>query len=205
MARKDTCSEWCTLLHSRNDALTMEWQLLHAALDFHQQGKQTVCVIAVLRAAGQCCAVGPQHCRAGVAGSATAAAALAHIAYAGALRCSSLTLVRSGTSSSSFTHLPACSGLLLHAVYHCWLKRISVQCRSHAYRHWCTLVKLRVVPCLRHVSLPADPRLLLADSWPQALALLADPRAAPTALALLNDVVDTAWHAAGDRSSDFSW
>ena len=51
----------------------------------------------------------------------------------------------------------------------------------------------------------AEPRSLLADSWPQALALLADPRAAPTALALLNDVVDTAWHAAGDCSSDFSW
>ena len=66
-------------------------------------------------------------------------------------------------------------------------------------------MKLQVVPCLCHVSLLADLRLLLADSWPQALALLADPRAAPTALALLNDVVDTAWHAAGDRSSDFSW
>lgn len=46
---------------------------------------------------------------------------------------------------------------------------------------------------------------LHADSWPQALALLADPRAAPTALALLNDLVDTVWHAAGDQSADLSW
>lgn len=46
---------------------------------------------------------------------------------------------------------------------------------------------------------------LSADSWPQALAQLADPRSAPTALALLNDVVDIVWHAAGDRSADLSW
>jgi len=44
-----------------------------------------------------------------------------------------------------------------------------------------------------------------AETWPQGLALLATPQAAPTALALLNELVDEAWHAAGDRSADLSW
>lgn len=43
------------------------------------------------------------------------------------------------------------------------------------------------------------------DSWPQALAILARPNNASTALRLMHEIVDSIWIAAGDKSHDLSW
>jgi COQ9 len=101
------------------------------------------------------------------------------------------------------------SGLLLHAVYLLWLTRMSVHIQAIVSVFGpggaCKVANGAQLPTCICCGQLLIWMCALAESWPQALALLADPRAAPTALALLNDVVDTAWHAAGDRSSDFSW
>ena len=47
--------------------------------------------------------------------------------------------------------------------------------------------------------------MLVVDTWPQALGVLMTPENAPRALELLQDVVDTIWSAAGDKSADLSW
>ncbi|KAL4858469.1 Ubiquinone biosynthesis protein COQ9 [Chlorella vulgaris] len=43
------------------------------------------------------------------------------------------------------------------------------------------------------------------QTWPQALALLAQPEAAPRSLQLAFDLADSIWHAAGDTSTDATW
>ncbi|KAJ3217077.1 E2 ubiquitin-conjugating protein mms2 [Dinochytrium kinnereticum] len=41
--------------------------------------------------------------------------------------------------------------------------------------------------------------------WPEALALMAQPQNAPTALCNLGELVDEIWYTAGDRSVDMNW
>lgn len=43
------------------------------------------------------------------------------------------------------------------------------------------------------------------NSWPQALAVLAQPRNSPEAVKLLLQLLDEIWYAAGDTSTDVSW
>jgi len=62
-----------------------------------------------------------------------------------------------------------------------------------------------------HEKLAAAIRARLEDVAPhkeavrRALAVLAFPLNAPLALRMLHRTVDAAWHAAGDRSTDFNW
>ncbi len=46
---------------------------------------------------------------------------------------------------------------------------------------------------------------LAADTWPQAVALMAQPSSAMVGCRQLAFIVDEIWHAAGDTSSDTSW
>eukprot|EP00879_Flechtneria_rotunda_P007927 GHRR01008305.1.p1 GENE.GHRR01008305.1~~GHRR01008305.1.p1 ORF type:complete len:285 (+),score=98.02 GHRR01008305.1:367-1221(+) len=43
------------------------------------------------------------------------------------------------------------------------------------------------------------------DTWPQALAMLAQPRNSAAALQLLAQLLDDIWYAAGDTSTDYNW
>ena len=53
--------------------------------------------------------------------------------------------------------------------------------------------------------MPSDGCCRGADSWPQALALSAQPQNATAAVARLAEAVDDVWAAVGDTSTDISW
>jgi rpsU-divergently transcribed protein len=44
-----------------------------------------------------------------------------------------------------------------------------------------------------------------AESWPQAMHLQAQPKALPTTTKHYAEIVDSIWHAAGDKSTDINW
>lgn len=48
-------------------------------------------------------------------------------------------------------------------------------------------------------------RIVDADTWPQALTILAQPQNTALCIRLLGNAVDEIWHAAGDTSTDLSW
>lgn len=48
-------------------------------------------------------------------------------------------------------------------------------------------------------------RMSCADTWPQAMAIMARPRNVSAALSLLYDLIDGIWALSGDQSSDATW
>ena len=61
---------------------------------------------------------------------------------------------------------------------------------------------------LNHITQkqPVVKRLhVLADTWPQALAIQARPASMPAAARALAALADDIWHAAGDTSTDYNW